>query len=507
MKVAQVLVGLAATSEAKLVKRSKTRPVLGREELIEIPYHSYKNDCWKKRPVSTSFVQTQKNPGAGMDLDAIEPFVTVEKDGFMSIACIQDALYQHGDKHGNHKDEYTMGVTANISIVRYDAFVPKEDQKAMTHALCFEFCRTVPDMNFFGIRDGRDCYCAPYFKSMAAGAGAGAGAGAIGESSSWCDETCAGDPNLMCGGKKRSSIFEMHNCDHTEAQLGTAVDNVEDAMESLQGAADTLLAAADQIDGLANTLQTIWGEAGDPDASNLCQEAKVYAGELYHLKDDAQELLDSTESRKQEANTFKGKNFKTLENAKGAEKAIADLNDGSAKIGEMEDTVEAKLTDLLFEEEEVDNGDLAQYVSVMTYVGPAHKARFTDVPSTCTGELLQVVTGKSLEGCAAMCDDTIVRGCKVFQFMGEGDGLCFFFKDVKKATYWTGCGEGTGKPLGRKLVEENGLAFLEKKSAAAPFPAKCMVKSADYQRTDLTPDRDGNNIFALKELTKADRCY
>jgi len=319
----------------------------------------------------------------------------------------------------------------------------------------------------------------------------------------------------MCGGKKRSSIFEMHNCDHTEAQLGTAVDNVEDSMDSLESAADTLLAAADQIDGLANTLQTIWGEAGDPDASNLCQQAKIFAGELYHLKDDATELVDSTGSKRDEANTFKGKNFKTLENAKGAEKAIADLNEASVKIGEIEDTIEGKLSDLMFEEEEIDNGDIEQYVSVMTYVGPAHKAKYTDVPSTCTGELLQVVTGKSLEGCAAMCDDTIVRGCKVFQFMGEGDGLCFFFKDVRKAQYWTGCGEGSGKALGRRLAEgeESAAAdpidarFLQKKSAAAPFVARCMVKSADYMNTDLTPDRDGNNIFALKELTKADRCY
>eukprot|EP00972_Heterocapsa_arctica_P071587 10576471-Heterocapsa_arctica.AAC.1 len=58
-----------------------------------------------------------------------------------------------------------MGDSAGVSIVHYSEVVPKEDRKPMSHEVCFSFCRTVPDMNFFGIHNGRDCYCEPYYQA------------------------------------------------------------------------------------------------------------------------------------------------------------------------------------------------------------------------------------------------------------------------------------------------------------------------------------------------------
>merc|ERR1719316_2047477 len=69
----------------------------------------------------------------------------------------------------------------------------------MTHEVCFEFCRSVPNMLFFGLAHGRDCYCAPFYDMMAG-------------DSSECNAVCEGDTDTMCGGMQKSSIFQMHSC-------------------------------------------------------------------------------------------------------------------------------------------------------------------------------------------------------------------------------------------------------------------------------------------------------
>ena len=50
----------------------------------------------------------------------------------------------------------------------------------------------------------------------------------------------------------------------------------------------------------ANTVQDAMGSTGDPDASNLCQKTKSYAGELVHLGEDSSELLDDAEEKTKE---------------------------------------------------------------------------------------------------------------------------------------------------------------------------------------------------------------
>merc|ERR1719265_1611014 len=107
-----------------------------------------------------------------------------------------------GDKFGNGADQYKMQ-SSGVSIALYSELVLKELQVAMTPRACFEFCRTVPDMGFFGITNGRDCYCTPYYTQMES-------------DSSQCDAVCEGETTLMCGGKSKSSIFAMHMCASTE---------------------------------------------------------------------------------------------------------------------------------------------------------------------------------------------------------------------------------------------------------------------------------------------------
>merc|ERR1719482_2594269 len=114
-----------------------------------------------------------------MNPDETVPFVKVLKDGFHPVDCVKDAMYEHGDKFGDNKFQYKMQDVSNSSIVHYSDIVPKEDREKMTPSVCFEFCRGIPDMGFFGISNGRDCYCENYYKKMAS-------------DSSNCDSVCEG---------------------------------------------------------------------------------------------------------------------------------------------------------------------------------------------------------------------------------------------------------------------------------------------------------------------------
>ena len=48
----------------------------------------------------------------------------------------------------------SLSIYIYIYIYTHSEVVPKEDQEPMSHQVCFNFCRTVKDMGFFGIRKG-----------------------------------------------------------------------------------------------------------------------------------------------------------------------------------------------------------------------------------------------------------------------------------------------------------------------------------------------------------------
>jgi hypothetical protein len=236
------------------------------------------NQCWAPAhlPVkaqAASLLQGMNVPGAG--IDKFKPFEMVLKDGFLPLKCVKDYMYYHGDKFGDNKHDYKLGDVSNVAIVHYDAFVAREDRAKMTQKKCFEFCRTVPNMGFFGIVNGRGCYCTPYVTPMES-------------DSSSCDSVCEGDNTLMCGGKSKSSIFSMHMCDSTKEDLGKK----EGVAQQIQGSVDAQVqrckSASENMQNAAVELQKIFGAVGDTGATGLLQSAKVFAGELLHKAEDAE---------------------------------------------------------------------------------------------------------------------------------------------------------------------------------------------------------------------------
>jgi hypothetical protein len=402
----------------------------------------------------------------------------------MEVDCVKDAMFEHGDKHGDNKFNYKMGDIANVSIVHYEALVPKEDRKTMTHGVRFEFCRTVPDMLFFGINNGRDCYCAPYYKPMAGDDGV-------------CDAVCAGDPKTMCGSSSKSSIFSMHSCDDTEQNLLKAKEDANEALSALTELITTMKDAAEQGEADANTIQDSLGAAGDPDGSGLMQEAKIYAGEIIHACEDAQELVDSVQEVVDEVKSLEGKDMKKLKNAKKAEKTTKAIQEGisemvlqSEKLQELLDAASPVTEE---DEEDTVEGRAKQYVPIMKFVDSEFAKE--EIPSTCGGEIEQIVFGKSMDECSFACDDMIGK-CVGFNYFGEGDGVCVLFNKFVAVQYWTGCEEGGKFMQVRKHT-----------TSAAPFAAKCLAKESTFSGGTLKPDKSGKCKACLKEATKANRCY
>jgi hypothetical protein len=456
------------------------------EHIVSMPMYQYKQDCGKKSslhiiPGAASLLQQDKVPGAG--IVPFTPFDTVLKDGFLLVDCVKDYMYYRGDKFGDNNYDYKLGPVSNVSIVHYDAFVAKEDREEMTQKVCFEFCRTVPDMGFFGIVNGRGCYCTPYFTPMAS-------------DSSQCDAVCEGEKTLMCGGKSKSSVFAMHMCDSTQDDLGASSNKAS----SLQADIDAKVKTAD---GLGSTMQTMaaslqksFGAVGDSGASGLMQDAKVYAGDLEHTAEEAKAAADKLGALAKEASLIT--DFTDPAQVTKAEDLMTAIDQASAEAEVESDKLE-KVTDLASPPAQTVPKAAEQYYPVMYFVDK----EFDEVPSTCTGKkVLKPIVGKSADGCATACDAAI-HSCVGFQYFKDGESeLCFLLSKFEEGFYYTGCG-GDGPP------KKKPPSFLQEGASkkSAPFEAKCYAKLSKFEGTTLAVNKEGKCEQCFTSLTKADRCY
>lgn len=121
-------------------------------------------------------------------------------NSFARMECVKDYMFYYGDKYGNNYDQYKLEPVSNVSIAHYTYYVPKLDRELMTPTVCFEFCRTIKGMQFFALKNGRDCYCEPFHEPMES-------------DSSNCDAVCDGDNSLTCGGVSKSEVYSMHDLD------------------------------------------------------------------------------------------------------------------------------------------------------------------------------------------------------------------------------------------------------------------------------------------------------
>jgi len=362
----------------------------------------------------------EKDPGyPGTGINKFEPFKRVLKDGYMKVACVKDELFDNGDKFGDNRHAYTLEKRSNVSIVHYAAHVPKEDRKEMTRNICFEFCRTVPDMSFFGLKNGRECYCAPFYKMLPG-------------DSSKCDALCEGDTTTTCGGKFKSNIFSMHMCASTGKDLAVASQQAKFVVSDLKTRINLAgkLSKSMQEAGAAN--QKIFGKVGDTAASDLMQRAKIFAGDLNDAANAAERITKKMDTDVKAAGELEDfTDPKQVTKAERLMEAMVDDAKTSAKLRVALGRVIA-----LAKPQHEHLGAANQYYPIMYFVDKA----FLSTMQTGGGEVLdKPLVGTSMDGCASACDDAFQK-CVGFSYFGTSKpSLCFLFSKFKSATYYTGC--------------------------------------------------------------------
>jgi len=539
-------------------------------ELTKKTHHEYSQDCWTNANLhikanAASLLQQQNVPGAG--IDEFKPFEKVLKDGFLPAACVKDYMYNHGDKFGDNRHSYKLGSSANVSIVHYDAFVPKEDQVEMTQKVCFEFCRTVPNMGFFGIANGRGCYCTPYFDQMA------------GDSSD-CDAVCEGEKTLMCGGKSKSSIFAMHMCDSTAEDLSKRSRKAGLVQKEIESGVKRAKKLSTNMQDTAAKLQQSFGAVGDSGATALMQEAKVFAGDLVHQAEDAEAGAAALGELSKSASALN--DFADPATVTKAERVMEGIDGGVAKGIDLFDEL-ATLEAWAVGEHEARKMNIDENVAhppalessdhTITIVkgkycaGPyayfqgldldACAKKVLSTPEECTGGHFDHENGGCFCQRAGDCHDKVhATPYNVYKVEIKKKGppvldqyypvMYFVDKDFEKVP--TTCnGKLAGKPITGQDANgcaaacdanihscvgfqhfndgKNDLCFLFEnfetgsyytgcgtgksflQAQAAPFEAKCYAKLSKFVGTTLKPNPSGKCKECFKKLTKADRCY
>jgi len=355
----------------------------------------------------------------------------------------------------------------------------------MTRKVCFEFCRTIPEMMFFGLAHGRDCYCEPYYEMMAG-------------DSSQCDAVCDGEPTAMCGGMKKSSIFAMHLCADTAQNLNSAMDKAGTLMTHMSGVLADAHRYTAGLDDSATTIQQSMGAAGDPEASNLMQWAKGAAGDLEKKAAALDKVVEELKADLAAAQGLTGGNMDDPETAANAEKVTSKIEVETANGEAAAEEVEGALSGLTAGEE-IDaasaTASLGQYKTMPYFVDK----EFEDAPSTCGGTpISSPVVGLSKGGCAAACDGKVGE-CVGFSYFGNAEpSVCILLSKFTSTTYYTGCGDS---------FVQKAPSFLQLLSRKSSCSVKCYVKFSRFEGVSLAPDPSGKCTMCLKTATKAERCF
>jgi len=497
-----LLAALLASPAAAVAPKAQKAHLLAHSgrTLETMPMVMFESDCNANSALNkqlkakkAAFLQNEI-PGAG--LEKFTPFEKVLKDGFYLVDCVKDSLREFGDKHGNGHQSYNMGDISNVSIVHYTEVVPKEDREAMTHDVCFAFCRSVPDMGFFGIQNGRDCYCTPYYKAMES-------------DSTECDAVCEGQSTHMCGGKVKSTIFGMHQCSNTAAKLAGLAERASAIFQPF----DDTLSNLDYVQGAnqnpAEMIQIIAGQMGDPIVSDLEQESKKYAGVIEKKLKAYQVVYDALDAAHGVAGGLKSADMAVFENAKKADDAVAALEQS---IAASEDTAEEAMELLKASSPQKGEGAAdaaAQYYPLMYFADK----KYAEVPATCTGDMIGHPLADIYENeCAIACDAQVSGAKKCVAYFYLPSGQCYLFSKLTKAISYGGCLPKEGEKVKAQQQTQQGQQFLQKTQPGPPIEVEvvCKLKLSAYEGTNISPDgksaKAGKCPNCLKELTIRDMC-
>jgi hypothetical protein len=292
----------------------------------------------------------------------------------------------------------------------------------------------------------------------------------------------------------------MHKCGDTANNLKDAT-NATGTLKQSSAALVTEVkeTALNTMNADGKTLQEMFGQAGDPDASNVLQNVKVYAGKieksLKPVEDQESELGDLVD----ETTALKDSKFESNDDVKSAE-AIIEKMEAANQLAEEninEATEVFASTQRGMDQEDDHRGQ--SYYSAMYFVDKEHQLD----QSTCSGKLDEnPLYNTNPDACAAACDAEPGQ-CVGFSYYQVGDtkGACFLVNEFKTLQHYTECDQlanvHAGAHNGTALVQIAPHAFLTKKTKKeAAYTVGCYAKLSLFEGTKLKA-----------KVTKAQRCF
>lgn len=472
-----MLGGCGRKLAAKNLKKSPKAAKLWKNSLLQVQ-GGLRGKKAPEHPGEESFAvpgagatQTMADEGRSTpgSVDGQEPYVTVLKDGFFEVGCFFDTMLSAGDLYGNDKDKYNMG-HANVAIALYDELLLDADKGPMTPTVCFEFCRTLPDMVFFGIANGQTCYCTPYYQPKPG-------------DESTCNQPCPGDNTLMCGNMKgKSSIYEMHLCNDVAEDLTVSLEAAKDAMDYYMETALLAQEIGDKMTATGKALQKVGGLSGAPGAGDNAQKAMVASKALTQAFMSESETYEKCYAAYKLGKDQEGLDMTVSANAIAAEHATKDMKSTVGAVISGAAATKAKLVlaypilDQVVFHDEPDGGDAAAmklkpYVDgdelkLADFRNAAYGFDPTYAPkhSSCTGVLIgSPMMGLGKSGCGLACEATVYPDmCVGFSHytLTGADDICFMFMDIQDVETF----------VGPALIQTGG------KADADPAAAYCGIK-------------------------------
>jgi len=399
-------------------------------------------------------------------------------------------MHDFGDMYGDNKDQYREG-NLNVSIVKYDEVVLREKHVPMTPKKCYEFCRTVPDMIYFGVKAGRDCYCMPFYHPGASG-------------TDHCDMPCEGDPTQMCGGLEKSSMFEMHMCADTAGDLLYMSVKAEVELVYFYDTAFMTDKLAHWLQDGARLIKKIAGSVGDMGATALGQEALLEAASLFDpttgwgvCRPNYRMLLKIYD----ESKPLYDADFTFAKNLQKAEDNMYMMDNLRKKLRQCSVDAEVPILAVypfyygfmasLDEKELQERTD--KYVSGVVGFYPATYMMNPLAPiemSSCKGILLGRPKPIPFSSCAEACDQlTSPVRCAGFQYFQFMDGttqmpICFLFEKLEEVRTYR-CKELRG---GLVLDQEN---------------ANVTTAKQNFRGTVAAPGEDTSNMNICEKVKMA----
>jgi len=403
-----------------------------------------------KQSLLRKAVTVKKNPGVGADLEKVKAGMDqVYKDGYYHVACVNDGMRISADKHTLNGQRNYAAQNLDVSIVWYNTLVAEEDREAMTHGVCYNFCRRVEGMNYFGLQNGRGCYCTPYYKQE------------VGAGSEDCDMACDGNTATFCGGQTKSDIFQMHWCGDVSENLVTAIDLVQGKRMDLDEQTAALNGCAESVQTAGDSLQQQAAKNGDKFLGGWAQRAKVAAGVYKKLTRSADKTFGSANEAEMAARALQSQDSSSPDVAKAAEAAIDELDLQEVHVSDALDEVSERLGEC--QAAKMSDGERlkSEYFNVAKWTAKG----FEEHSTSCAGEPIGAPSSRSPAECADLCDATVAPAkCVGFQSYKD---TCVLLSAITEVSYYTAGSECTDadKAMCRLKMSES-VGFAPKNGVA-----------------------------------------